>query len=127
MYREASLNPQPLFFFAMAHMALDECRGSMWMKNKDNGELDHILYEKDVLHIGIVAARDHIEFYYIYRGFYSHSSYVDFFGRWLSKMKSGRVADKYRRKHPVDPRPAYLVIEGNLIHNPDATLNTPTV
>ena len=86
MYREVLVAPQPLFFFAMAHMALDECRGSMWMKSKDNGDLDHILYEHDVLHIGIVAACDRIDYYHIYRGFYTHKSYLDFLRRWVSKM-----------------------------------------
>lgn len=32
----------------------------MWMKSKENGELDHILYEKDVLHIGIVTTFDRV-------------------------------------------------------------------
>lgn len=92
MFREISLNSYPVFFFAMAHMALDECRGSMWMKSKENGELDHILYEKDVLHIGIVAAFDRIEFYHIYRGFYTHQSYVDFLKRWINKIEKNKVS-----------------------------------
>ena len=75
--REVSLRAEPLFYFGVVHMALDECRGSMWMKNRENGELDHIVNEKDVLHIAIIATNDRIEFYKIYHGFYRAQHYHD--------------------------------------------------
>ena len=47
-------------FYGVVHIALDECRGSMWMKSKPNGQVDHVLYEKDVVHVVLILSKEKI-------------------------------------------------------------------
>lgn len=42
----------------------------MWMKSKENGALDHILYEKDVVNVCLILSKERIEYYKIFVGFY---------------------------------------------------------
>ena len=64
-------------------MALDECKGSMWMKLKQNGEVDHVIHEEDVVHIVVILSRDAIDFSKVYPGFYNERSHLDALNLWV--------------------------------------------
>ena len=49
-----------VYFYGYCHIALDECKGSMWMKTKENMELDHTIHEKDVINISIILEENRI-------------------------------------------------------------------
>ena len=76
-----------MYYYGVVHVALDECRGSMWMKSKPNGEVDHILREKDVVNVVLILSKDRIEFFKIYDGFYQLKFHIDAINNWLPKFE----------------------------------------
>ena len=91
----------PIYYYGICHFALDECRGSMWMKTKEgSSQLDHILYEKDIVNICLITSENKIQFYKIFEGFYSLKNYektiIQFMNRFadVSKPKATRKSAK---------------------------------
>lgn len=94
------------------------------MKSKENGEVDHILDEKDVVTITLILSTERIEFYHIYHGFYKKTMFEDSISLWLSECSSNDDTTLCRQpKKAVSANvPAYLMIEGNLIHHSEGVL-----
>jgi hypothetical protein len=81
----------------------------MWMKTREDGQLDHVLREEDVLVISIILSRTHLEYYRIFRGFNQPSNYVTTVRDWLEVRRKIRPSRSRSMRH-------YLAVEANTIH-----------
>lgn len=83
LHRDLVSRGGTVYFYGTCHVAVDECRGSMWMKTREDGQLDHVLREEDVLVICIILSRGKLEHYHIFRGFNHPHNYITTVREWL--------------------------------------------
>jgi hypothetical protein len=80
------------------------------------------------VHIILILSRRRVEFYRIFRGFYSRKSYLAVMEQWLAQLtrtpeeqsKSARREARRTQQHfksEEKTRPCYLMLEANLIHH----------
>ena len=86
----------------------------MWMKMKSKTEVDHALYEEDVVHVVIVLSRESVEFYKVYYGFYTEESLRDALKGWLQHVQ--KMESRFRTNARYQPSQIYLNIEHNSLH-----------
>jgi hypothetical protein len=99
-----------IYYYGTVHMALDECRGSMWMKNKPNGDLDHTLYEQDLLSVVLIISKERVEFFKIFQGFYTPKRHQEAIADWADTLPLKNRNSSYL--HPT----SYLALEPSLVH-----------
>lgn len=62
------------------------------MKSKENGTLDHILYEKDVVNVCLILSKERIEYYKLFIGFYRKENYVKTVSEWAQHREELKSA-----------------------------------
>lgn len=117
----------PVYFYGYCHIALDECKGSMWMKTKESQELDHTIHERDVINVSIILEENKIEFYRIFEGFYCRENYQKTLLDWaevrykvMTQPRKHRAHDK--KAHNSSFERVYLMSEASQIHNEGSLL-----